>query len=228
MIQPYSLKDAREIARAFLPQRAWGNRHDYYYSQVKLHTDPLYPAVLQALSGTQAAVLDLGCGLGLLAHTLRRDGQMMPYYGVDLDADKIGRGQQIAAKSGFKDVRLEVLDLGQGMPQHQGSVTILDVLQFLSSERQAELVAKCASCLTPGSKLVIRTALAGDARLSRMTRILDHAAHKIGWMQAQPKHYPDLDQLETLLSARGLKVSRTHLSGPKTPFNLWLMVAEKV
>ena len=84
---PFPREDARSIARAFLPKHVLGNRYDYYYTLTKLRTDPLYPGVLQALRPTTAPVLDLGCGLGLLAHALRADGQALPFYGVDIDDD---------------------------------------------------------------------------------------------------------------------------------------------
>ena len=89
--QPFARRQADGIARAFLPMRWWGNRYDYYYTREKLASDPLYPGVLQALRGTDAPLLDLGCGLGLLAHALARDGQALAYYGVDNDAPKIER-----------------------------------------------------------------------------------------------------------------------------------------
>src|SRR5690606_8912123 len=84
-VRPLDAATAKGIARAFLPQRTLGNRHDYYYTLAKLRTDPLYPGVLAALRGSRAPLLDLGCGLGLLAHALRGDGQAMPYLGVDID-----------------------------------------------------------------------------------------------------------------------------------------------
>ena len=76
--RPMDAAAAKGIAHAFLPERALGNRYDYYYTLTKLRTDPLYPGVLQALRPTTAPVLDLGCGLGLLAHALRADGQALP------------------------------------------------------------------------------------------------------------------------------------------------------
>jgi alpha-methylacyl-CoA racemase len=71
---PFSPDEARAIARAFLPTHLLGNRYDYFYTLSKLRSDPLYPGVLDALRGTTAPVLDLGCGLGLLLHALRLGG----------------------------------------------------------------------------------------------------------------------------------------------------------
>src|SRR3546814_13644134 len=89
-----------DLASAFLPPHKVRNRWDYHYIRSKLSTDPLYPGALRALRGSTAPVMDLGCGLGLLAHALRQDGQAMPYYGVDNDADKTGRETAAAGPTG--------------------------------------------------------------------------------------------------------------------------------
>src|SRR3546814_17612924 len=95
--------------------------------------------------------MDLGCGLGLLAHALRQDGQAMPYYGVDNDADKIGRAIAAAGRTGLAPVRFEVVDLAHHLPQHEGSVAILDVLQYLRAPAQRQLLENVIAMLTPES-----------------------------------------------------------------------------
>ena len=223
---PFPREDARSIARAFLPKHALGNRYDYYYTLTKLRTDPLYPGVLQALRPTTAPVLDLGCGLGLLAHALRADGQALPFYGVDIDAAKIRRGRDVAARTGLADVRFDVLDLGAGMPDHRGSVAILDVLQYLTPDRQRELLDSVIAMLTPGARLVIRSGLADDSSRSRTTRITDRLANLAGWMQERAKCYPTAEGLRTQLEGAGLRTTLRPLYGD-TPFNNWLIVGER-
>lgn len=223
---PFAREDARSIARAFLPKHVLGNRYDYYYTLTKLRTDPLYPGVLQALRPTTAPVLDLGCGLGLLAHALRADGQALPFYGVDIDAAKIRRGREVAARTGLADVRFDVLDLGAGMPDHRGSVAILDVLQYLTPDRQRELLDTVIAMLTPGARLVIRSGLADDSSRSRTTRITDRLANLAGWMQERAKCYPTADGLRMQLEGAGLRTTLRPLYGD-TPFNNWLIVGER-
>ncbi len=224
---PFPPDEARSIARAFLPPRFYGNRYDYYYTLTKLRTDPLYPGVLEALRGTTAPVLDLGCGLGLLLHALRLDGQSMPWHGVDIDADKIRRGRAIAERTGLADgARFEVVDLAQGWPPHRGSVAILDVLQYLDAEAQGRLLDDTAAMLVPGAKLVIRSGLGDDTRRGRTTRITDRLAHLAGWMQEVPKRYPTRAELESRLGAAGLSLDFRPLYG-NTPFNNWLIVGTR-
>lgn len=68
--RPLSRERARAIAAAFLPTRSFRSRWDYHYTRSKLGSDPLYPGICDALRDTTAPLLDLGCGLGLLAHAV--------------------------------------------------------------------------------------------------------------------------------------------------------------
>ncbi len=223
---PFSRRHADGIARAFLPAHWWGNRYDYSYTREKLASDPLYPGVLHAVRGSDAPVLDLGCGLGLLAHALRHDGQTLPYYGVDNDAAKIARGTRVAQQRGLADARFEVVDLAHTLPSHQGSVAILDVLQYLPQAAQQRLLDASVAMLTPGARLVVRAALDDGSRRDSTTRLTDRFAHMIGWMQSLPVHYPNADELRGRLEGAGLKVEFAPLYG-RTPFNHWLIVASR-
>lgn len=224
--QPFDRATATRIARAYLPRHPLGNRWDYYYTRAKLGSDPLYPGVLQALRGSDAPLLDLGCGLGLLAHALRQDGQVLPYRGADNDAAKIARAQAVAAKTGLADVQFEMIDLAEGPPAHRGSVAILDVLQYLDAPAQEGVIAGAVAMLSPGARLVIRAALGDDSRRGQTSRITDRLANLIGWMQSRPKCYPDSDALRAQLVAAGLETTFSPLYG-NTPFNNWLIVASK-
>ena len=224
--RPFDRVTATRIARAFLPSFPLGNRWDYYYTLAKLRSDPLYPGVLQALRGSAAPLLDLGCGLGLLAHALRLDGQKMDYRGVDNDTAKIARAQTVADRNGLADTRFDVVDLAQGPPAHRGSVAILDVLQYLGREDQQRLIANTIAMLVPGARLVVRTALGDDSPRGRTSRVTDRMANLIGWMQSRPRCYPDAAAMRAQLHDAGLRTTFEPLYG-NTPFNNWLIVATR-
>ena len=224
--RPLPRDQAAAIARAFQPRHALGNRWDYYYVRGKLASDPLYPGVLQALRGSSAPLLDLGCGLGLLAHALRQDGQSMPYRGVDNDAGKIRRAQRAGVTAGLSSAQFEFVHLAHDLPRHQGSVAILDVLQYLPAAAQQRLLDASITMLSPGARLVIRAALVDGSRRGRISRISDHAANLVGWMQSAPRCYPQADRLRSTLEGAGLQVAFTPLYG-RTPFNNWMVVAER-
>jgi SAM-dependent methyltransferase len=225
-VEPLPREQATVIARAFLPPYRVLNRWDYHYIRSKLSTDPLYPGVLGALRGSTAPLLDLGCGLGLLAHALRHDGQSMPYHGVDNDADKIARATAAADRTELASTRFAYVDLAHHLPEHAGSVAILDVLQYLPAPAQRHLLENVIAMLTPGARLVIRTGLVDGSRRGLVSRIGDRAANLIGWMQSTPRCYPSAEDLRAILEGAGLQMAIEPLWG-RTPFNNWLVVAQR-
>ena len=216
---------AARIADAFRPARWYGNRTAYFYTRAKLRSDPLYPGVIAALRGSDAPLLDLGCGMGLLAHALRNAGLGMPYRGVDIDASKISRATRAAANAGLRDVAFEAMDLSARMPAHHGSVAILDVLQFVAPAAQASILEAAVAMLAPGAKLVFRTGLDDGSARARTTRRIDVLSRALRWMNAGPQAYPDPDALRARFDAAGLSSTFAPLYG-RTPFNNWLVVAE--
>lgn len=217
---------AAAIARPFLPEHTFGNRWHYHYARIKLRTDPLYPGVAEALRGCDAPLLDLGCGIGLLAHALRAAGLAMPYHGVDNDAPKIARAGRAAARAQLREVTFDCVDLSRGPPAHSGSVAILDVLQFVAPQVQVAILDAAVAMLAPGARLVIRTGLDDGSRRARTTRRIDALSRAVGWMNAGPKRYPDADALRARFDAAGLTAEFTPLHG-NTPFNNWRVVAER-
>ena len=218
--------DALRIAQAFLPDRWFGNRSLYYYARVKLRTDPLYPGVIDALRGTHAPVLDLGCGIGLLAHALRSHALSIPYRGVDIDAPKIAQAKRGAMRAGLEDTSFDVVDLAQGLPAHAGSVTILDVLQFVPAPAQAAILDAAIARIADDGRLVIRTGLDDGTTRARTTRRIDVFSRWVKWMPSSPKTYPDADQMHARFEQAGLRATFTPLYG-NTPFNNWRIVATR-
>lgn len=212
----------RRIAEAYLPQRA-----HYWYVRCKLAADPVYAAVGAALDSTAVPLLDLGCGIGLLAHTLRARGFAGSYVGIDNDAKKIAAARAAAERVGLHETRYECADLAnEPLPPHRGNVALLDVLQFVSPQAAARLVERAAACVAPGARLVIRSGLDDADARTRLTRAVDAFSRHVGWMNATPKRYPTHADLESLLSRCGLHARFTPLSG-RLPFNNWLVVCER-
>jgi 2-polyprenyl-3-methyl-5-hydroxy-6-metoxy-1,4-benzoquinol methylase len=224
--QPLDRRRAHRIADAFRGDPGFGNRWNYFYTRAKLGSDPLYPAVAQAFRDTRAPVLDLGCGLGLLAHTLREAGIALPYRGVDIDATKIAHAQRIAARAGLRDAAFEAMDLGRTLPAHHGSVALLDVLQYLDTPAQVRLLDAACAMVAPGGRLFIRSGLATAGWRPRVSKAFDTLAAHAGWMYSPPKRYPDEALFRNRLDAAGLRYEIAPLNG-NSPFNNWQIVAQR-
>jgi 2-polyprenyl-3-methyl-5-hydroxy-6-metoxy-1,4-benzoquinol methylase len=224
--RPFDGDTALRIARNFLPDRWYGNRTHYYYARAKLRSDPLYPGMVDALRGSRAPLLDLGCGIGLFVHALRAAGIALPYRGVDNDAGKIAQAQRAAGNAGLADVGFDCIDLAAGLPAHRGSVALLDVLQFVPPQAQDGILDAAVAMLVPGARLLLRTGLDDGSARARTTRRIDALSRMLGWMNAGPQRYPDADALRARFDAAGLHSEFTPLYG-NTPFNNWRVVATR-
>lgn len=222
-----SAAETLHIARAFLPERAWGNRRDYYYGRSKLRHDPLFEGVLHWLPDDDRPVLDIGCGLGLLAHVLRQRQRRGSYTGVDVDAGKVLRARRAALRGTLPQVRFDAVEAQAGLPAHQGHVVLLDVLQYLDPAPQRALLEAASARVAPGARLLLRTPLATGDRRDHTTRIADRLAWLTGWMGTRPRHYPRAAVLEDGLASAGMRVHTPRPLHGRTPFNSWLLVAER-
>jgi SAM-dependent methyltransferase len=211
----------RHIASTYLP-----SRYRYWYSLSKLAMDPLYDSMPAAFADNRAPILDLGCGIGLLLHCLRDTGIQASYVGVDTDAEKVEAARLAAKRGGHADAAFDVCDLSQRFPRHEGSVALLDVLQYLPPSAQEPLISQAAQCVSRDGCLVIRTGLAGDSWRSSLTRATDRFGHWIGWMKTSFKAQPSAADLAAVLRRHGLQAEFRPLWG-RTPFNNWLVIARR-
>jgi 2-polyprenyl-3-methyl-5-hydroxy-6-metoxy-1,4-benzoquinol methylase len=200
-------------------------KQHYYYVRSKLRTDPLYSAIHRELENSNLPLLDLGCGLGVLAFYLRERGLSFPIHSFDYDEPKIKHAEQAISGSGFSDLTFAFHDARNGLPVHAGNVTILDILQFFTPGQQETLLQQAATKVLPGGKLVVRSCLRDDSWRFRVTILGDLLAKVTFWMKAAPTHYPTAKDFSRILSPYG-EVSITPLWGG-TPFNNHLIVLNR-
>jgi SAM-dependent methyltransferase len=195
---------------------------DRSYVAAKVKTDPLYGAVYEELRTSELPLLDLGCGLGLLAFYLRERGLRFPIRGLDYDPRKILSAGRVAAALAHADLAFATHDARQGLPDHSGNVSILDILQFFTPAEQEALLELAVARLAPGGKLVVRSGLRDRSWRFKITVACDYLAKASHWMKAAPTHYPAAEDFTRVLSPHG-KVRIVPLWG-KTPFNNHLIV----
>jgi 2-polyprenyl-3-methyl-5-hydroxy-6-metoxy-1,4-benzoquinol methylase len=194
------------------------------YVSSKVKTDPLYGAVFDELRSAQMPLLDLGCGMGLLAFYLREKGLHFPIHGLDYDPRKIEAARRVAEMLSHRQVSFDTHDAREGLPHHAGNVSILDILQFFTPDEQEALLNLAASRVAPGGKLVIRSGLRDESWRFKVTVAGDLLAKASFWMKAAPTHYPTASDFERILAPHG-NVKIVPLWGG-TPFNNHLIVLE--
>ncbi len=202
------------------------SRWDQGYVASKLRTDPLYRALADELRDSELALLDLGCGLGLLAFFLREVGIAVPITGLDYDVRKIKSARvAMAAAAGYGNLSFSHHDARTGLPEHLGNVAILDSLQFFTSDEQVALLRHAATRVAPGGKLIIRSGIRDTSLRFRLTVAGDLLARATFWMKEAPTHYPTAEDFRKILGPYG-EVAVTQLWG-KTPFNNHLIVMKR-
>lgn len=200
---------------------------DRCYVPSKLGSDPVYAAVTRELTDSKLPVLDIGCGLGLMAFYLRESGFEPEITGFDYDVRKIDSARRMAARSGFPGLNFMDGDARTGLPSFAGNVVILDILQFFTRTEQEALLRLAAERVAPGGKLAIRSCLRDDSRRFRITVAGDWLAKLTFWMKAAPVCYPDRDLFESVLGSAGLNVRVEPLWGGM-PFNNYIIIAERL
>jgi 2-polyprenyl-3-methyl-5-hydroxy-6-metoxy-1,4-benzoquinol methylase len=199
-------------------------RWDRHYVASKLRMDPLYEAITGHLRDSPLPLLDLGCGLGLLAFYLREAGIGVPVRGIDYDSRKIQVATRVAGALAGANLEFAHLDARGGLPEHHGNVSILDILQFFTPAEQETLLKMAAARVAPGGKLIIRSGLRDDSWRFRVTVAGDFFARATFWMKASPTHYPSAADFQRILSPWG-NVRISPLWGG-TPFNNHLIVLD--
>jgi SAM-dependent methyltransferase len=202
------------------------SHYHYWYARSKLSSDPLYDHVLRILSNSEIDLLDVGCGIGLLAQALRSAGATMRYRGVDIDAEKIQIADRAARAAGLSDVTFDVCDLNQSFPQHCGSVALLDVVQYLDAAARDAVLDSAARCVSAEGMLIMRAGLDDGSWRAGFTRMMDQVGHAVRWMQTPPRSQPTKSGIHDLLHRHGFRCEFQPAWG-NTPFNNWMVVAAK-
>ena len=106
-----------------------------------------------ALAGKQ--VLDIGCGGGILAEAMAREGAMVT--GIDL-SEKVLRVAELHGLESGVTVRYEQIaaeDMAQREPASFDMVTCMEMLEHVPDP--AAIVAACAALVKPGGRVFLST-----------------------------------------------------------------------
>ena len=192
--------------------RQWPNL--YYYAIGKIALDPAYPAVASILRGSQRPLLDLGCGMGLLAAYLRANGHRAPILGLDVDERKIDVAQQVLGGT------RQEFHAGDAMnfPDHCGDIVMLDVLHYFSDEDQQLLLKKIAASIAPRGVALIRLALNESNWRFAATKFEEWFVHFSRWISKCGWNFPTRDEVLSPFNEEGLAGDVRPMWG-LTPFN---------
>lgn len=188
-----------------------------YYARAKYRLDPCYSALCARIPAG-AAVVDLGCGLGMLAVALAELGDGRRTLGIDWDGAKIAAGQQAAV--GLAGVTLQRGDLREQPLYACDFITLVDVLHYYEPAVQTQVLQRAAAALRPGGQLLIRETDPARRGGARLTRSIERLMVRLGWNRGPAVHYRPLAELHAELRALGLVTEQLELAGATHPGNV--------
>jgi 2-polyprenyl-3-methyl-5-hydroxy-6-metoxy-1,4-benzoquinol methylase len=195
--------------------RRWPNL--YCYAVGKIGFDPAYPFVASTLRASQHPLLDLGCGVGLLACYLRANGHAAPILGLDVDEEKIAIARQVLG-AGNQEFRAgNALDF----PEHSGDIVMLDVLHYFNDVDQQQLLKKIAASIAPDAVALIRLALHEPNWRFAATKLEEWFVHFSGWIPQRGANFPTRDEVFLSFKEEDLIGDIRPMWG-WTPFNSYL------
>ena len=124
-----------------------------WYMRVKIRLEDYYEP-FQKLIPPNASILDLGCGYGFLCYMLHFLSPERKIIGVDYDEEKIA----VANNGYLKGTNLNFIfdDVTKHAITNHDVIIISDVLHYLSTSQQQDLLNRAAAALNPGGLLIIR------------------------------------------------------------------------
>lgn len=188
-----------------------------HYVRGKVRHDEIYSTAYELLRSSENPILDIGCGVGLLAFYLRERGCRVPVLGLDVDERKIGCGAEIAATR-YEDVELRFQDVQETLPGFSGNITLFDVLHYLPHAAQTALLSRLAGCVAPGGMLIIRDCPREPRPRFWMTFVAEKFAQAVSWNLSAPLHFPTRASLNDIFPAREFERETRPLWGT-SPFN---------
>ncbi len=187
------------------------------YVRGKIASDPAYPATLEILRSHPQPVLDIGCGLGLLAFYLREHGFTAPILGIDPDQKKIARAQQVA-RAHYHNVTFAVGD-ARDHTETTGTTVLLDILHYLDDPAQAALLKILARRAASGGTVIIRNTPRDQSWRYRLTYLEELWVRASRWIAtAAPINFPTTEEIAAPFREAGCKARIEPLWG-STPFN---------
>jgi 2-polyprenyl-3-methyl-5-hydroxy-6-metoxy-1,4-benzoquinol methylase len=197
-----------------------------HYVRGKLRRDKIYPTAFELLRSSAEPILDVGCGVGLLAFYLRERGCRQRVVGLDVDARKIRYGAGITEAS-YRDVDLRFHDVEQTIPEFSGNVALLDVLHYLSPAKQQALLDRLSGCVGLDGVLIIRDCPREPRPRYWLTLLAEKFAQTIMWNRGGSLHFPSRAGIDAAFGPAEFGRETRPLWGG-SPFNNHIFIFRRV
>ncbi len=136
-------------------------------------------SALDLLLPTQGAILDVGCGAGLLSAYFTQTAPTRAITGIDSQPTQIQRAERLARDLGLTQNRYIVGDARTvDLPTGFAAIYAVDALHRLPPHAQEDLLARLVSLLQPGGSLIITERTTDSLLGARLTELVDRTLQK--------------------------------------------------
>lgn len=192
------------------------------YVASKLRSDPAYPAAYELLRDSGEPLLDIGCGLGLLAFYLRERDFRAPVTGLDSDPRKIARAREIT-ENNYEALDFQVQDIREATIRFSGNVALLDLVHYLNPVAQETLLRRLQNQIAPGGLLLLRDCPRDYNARFWMTYLAERFAQGVSWIASPQLHFPSRESINSCFGNSEFSCECRPLWGT-TPFNNHLFI----
>jgi cyclopropane fatty-acyl-phospholipid synthase-like methyltransferase len=170
---------------------------------------------MEALLPEQGAILDWGCGHGVLAVWAAASAPGRSVVGVDIDARKVASARLAATRAGVDDRTWFTMVPPDAAPEGLWDAIVLDdVCYLMEEEHQGRLLRRACRSLLPGGRLVVKDAMGASRWKRSLSRVQEQVAVRVVRMTSSTEGVhppPDGDEVAALLASEGLEVRRVPL-----------------
>jgi uncharacterized protein (DUF2062 family)/2-polyprenyl-3-methyl-5-hydroxy-6-metoxy-1,4-benzoquinol methylase len=199
----------------------------------KLVGDPVAKLVADIGGGEPNALgtlLDVGTGRGQLALLLIELGLASSARGIDWHEAKIACAQRAASAAGDGMAPLDAIftrgDARETPFEPADTVLLIDVLHYLTLDEQDELLARAATAVRPGGRLLVREADTRRGWRSTMTLAEERLSTFVGIHRGERVCFRAVRDIAARLEAAGLTCTLVPAWGA-TPFSNVLVIGAR-
>ncbi len=192
------------------------------YVRGKLRADVVFPAAFEILRDSAHPILDLGCGVGLLAFYLRERAVNVPIIGIDIDGRKVREARR-AAEGCYEALDFFEGDVAAALPAFTGTVAMLDLLHYLPRAQQQKLLHDMAARIAPGGMLLLRDSPRENSARFWATYAGEMFAQAVAWNWKTKLHFSTAEFIEAPFAASDFTRESRPASGAM-PFNNRLFI----
>jgi 2-polyprenyl-6-hydroxyphenyl methylase/3-demethylubiquinone-9 3-methyltransferase len=160
-------------------------------------------AALERHAPRDGAILDLGCGHGLVSNLLALGSPARDVTGIDIDAEKVAAAQRtVGART---NVRFLIADATTFIGGPYAAITVADVFYLIPPEGQRDLLAACARMLAPDGVLIWKSQVRRPRWKYALTRGQEWLMTTLGPTQGHGLYFLDTDESLDALRDAGLR-----------------------